>query len=89
MRYTMVGSCLMGGSIIPAGKPRNKAKVSRYLCPVEGCDVTVYVTFDRESGEETVTGFACDRQDNCGIPSFDPCPLYVDLVEKHGIRKAL
>jgi len=69
-------------------KSRNKAKVSRYTCPVAGCDVTVYVTKDAGSGEESFTDFGCSRQRDCGKPLFDPCPLYIDLVEKRGIRKS-
>lgn len=68
--------------------PRKRTKVSRYTCPVEGCDVSVYVTYDNENGGGTVTDFGCDRQDKCGIPSYDPCPLYVDLIEKRGLRRS-
>lgn len=69
-------------------KSDGKAKVSKYACPVEGCDVAVYVTYDEKRGDATATDFRCDRQGKCGIPSFDPCPLYVDLIEKRGIRRS-
>ena len=69
------------------GKSRNKAKVSRYFCPVEGCDVMVRVTYDEKTGRGKVADFACEQQGKCGIPMFDPCPLYMDLVEKRGIHK--
>jgi len=67
-------------------KPEVKAKVTRYTCPVEGCDVAVYATWNEEKGRTTVTDFRCDRQGECAIPFYDPCPLYIDLVEKRGIR---
>ena len=69
-------------------KSHRKAKVSRYACPVEGCDVSVYVTYDDKDGHATLTDFGCSRQGECGIPSYDPCPLYVDLVEKHGTKRS-
>ena len=69
-------------------KSHRKVRVSRYACPVEACDVFVYVTYDEDSGHSTVTGFKCDRQAECAIPSFDPCPLYVDLIEERGIRRS-
>lgn len=66
-------------------KPRRKAKVARYACPVEGCDVSVYVAYDEERGHGTVTDIRCSRQSECRIPSFDPCPLYIELVEERGL----
>ena len=68
-------------------KRQRKAKVSRYACPVEGCEVSVYVTYDDEDGYGTVTDFGCSRQGECGIPSYDPCPFYTELIERHGIRR--
>ena len=68
-------------------KSDKKAKAARYACPVEGCDVAVLVTFDEEKGDQTFTDFRCDRQGKCGNTLFDPCPLYVDLIEKRGIRR--
>lgn len=68
-------------------KSSGKAKVSRYACPVEDCEVSVYVTYSDENGHATVTDFRCSRQGECHIPFFDPCPLYLDLVEKRGVRR--
>jgi len=69
-------------------KSDKKAKASRYACPVEECDVSVYVVYNEENGQSTVTDFRCDRQGECANTSFDPCPLYVDLVEKRGVRRS-
>jgi hypothetical protein len=48
----------------------------------------VYVTYDGESGEEKVSGYGCSQEGKCGNPMFDPCPLYIELFEKRGIRKS-
>jgi hypothetical protein len=47
----------------------------------------VRVTYNEKTGKGRVADFACERQGTCGIPMFDPCPLYMDLVEKRGIHK--
>lgn len=73
--------------VMLSGKSRHRTRVSRYSCPVEGCEVMVYVTHDPETGEGKVTDFACDRQGKCANPLFDPCPLYLDLVEKRGVPR--
>jgi hypothetical protein len=87
MHYSSSAPNKHGRFVIVAGKSRNKAIVSRYSCPIEGCDVMVRVTYDARTGKGKVSDLACDRQGRCGIPLFEPCPLYVDLVENRGVRK--
>jgi hypothetical protein len=75
------------GRFVVIRNTRQRVAASRFSCPVEACDVMVYVTYHSEAGREEISGFTCDRQGRCAIPFYDPCPLYVDLVEGRGVHK--
>ena len=51
-------------------------------CPVCGKNVLVSVSYRSEDGKPALVGFECDLEGQCGIPSWDPCPLYVTSREK-------
>ncbi len=60
-----------------------KGQVDRLGCPVMGDKVTVTARYDKnETGKDTLSYFSCDHEGKCGIPDWDPCPLYVTYREK-------
>ena len=63
--------------------------VRRIYCPVYGRDVTLVARWDENVQDdaqdaphnEGLMDFACRSNGMCGMPSWDPCPLYVKLRE--------
>jgi hypothetical protein len=59
--------------------------VRRIYCPVYGRDVTLVARWDDSAHDnpqhEDLLDFACRSNGMCGMPSWDPCPLYVKLRE--------
>lgn len=56
-------------------------RVETIGCPVHGSDVTCKVSYLIEGGVSTLVDFECNMEGMCGIPSWDPCPLYVAYLE--------
>lgn len=67
-------------------KAHRKAVTCRYSCPVEECDVMVFILYDPQTNNEEITGYTCEREGKCDISLYDPCPLYVELIEKRGVH---
>jgi hypothetical protein len=63
-----------------ASNPR-ESQVETKRCPVCGREVTCRVIYTA-SGERRLVHFECSIEGKCGIPSWDPCPLYVDYLEQ-------
>jgi hypothetical protein len=63
----------------PVGRPQG-AKTESYVCPVCGREVTCQIRYHTGSGKPTLTYFECAMEGLCGIPSWDPCPVYARLV---------
>jgi hypothetical protein len=64
-------------------KSDKKGHVDRLACPVVGHDVMVTSKYKpAETGEDTLSYFACTMDGHCGITLWDPCPLYVSQLEK-------
>ena len=62
-----------------------KGNVDRLACPVVGHIVTVTTKYKPgETGDDKLTYFACTMEGRCGIALWDPCPLFVDHLEKRG-----
>lgn len=56
--------------------------IEKVGCPVCGRQVTVAATYRwDQNGEKCLVGFECDVKEECKIPSWDPCPLYVFYSE--------
>lgn len=69
-----------------AMKPSTRAndfRVESQGCPVYGAEVTCRVGYVTHAGERTLSRFECNMEGMCGIPSWDPCPLYVRYLEQH------
>ncbi len=65
-----------------------KGKVDKLGCPVVGSKVTVTTKYGKdELGKDSLTYFSCNREGTCGIPDWDPCPLYVTARETKGKKK--
>ena len=65
-----------------------KPKVDKLGCPVMNGKVMVTAKFKpNESGEDTLVYFGCNMEGKCGIPDWDPCPLYVTYREKKHKKK--
>ena len=60
----------------------NEYLVERLGCPVYGDQVTCTATYQTSPGGRTLVDFACNMEGMCGIPSFDPCPMYVAYLEQ-------
>jgi hypothetical protein len=60
---------------------RDDAGVESIGCPVHGGDVTCKVKYVTKEGVHTLVDFECNMEGMCGIPSWDPCPLYVAYLE--------
>jgi hypothetical protein len=56
-------------------------RVESLGCPVYGAEVTCKVTYHVADGKIDLTEFECNMEGMCGIPSWDPCPLYVSYLE--------
>ena len=64
-------------------KSDKKGHVDRLACPVAGHDVMVTSKYKlAETGEDTLSYFACTMDGHCGITLWDPCPLFVSHLEK-------
>lgn len=59
----------------------HESQMEKRLCPVCGREVTCRVIYT-VSGERRLVDFECSTEGECGIPSWDPCPLYVDYLEQ-------
>jgi hypothetical protein len=58
---------------------------TRMACPQYGHTVTVRAVWHESVGRRpTLSDFACNCTGMCGIPAWDPCPLYVRLRESGG-----
>ena len=64
---------------------KNESRVEVRHCPVCGGEVAWRATYD-SSGRRTLVEFECSREGACDIPSWDPCPLYVDCLERESHR---
>jgi hypothetical protein len=52
-------------------------------CPVSGSVVSVCATYQEADREEpALVDFECSGEGFCGIPSWDPCPLFVQCIER-------
>lgn len=60
---------------------RHIHEVETLMCPVCGAEVSCKVSYAVAGGRRSLVGFECEREGRCGIPSWDPCPLYVRHVE--------
>ena len=64
------------------GGSKTKTQVDKLGCPVVGGNVTVTAKYEKDkAGKDTLSYFACDHDGKCGIPDWDPCPLYVTYRE--------
>ena len=66
-------------------KPSTRAtdfRVESRGCPVYGAEVTCRVGYVTHAGEHILSRFECNMEGMCGIPSWDPCPLYVRYLEQ-------
>jgi hypothetical protein len=64
----------------PASRPEG-TRVESMSCPVCGREVTCRVSYHDREGKRTLTYFECAMDGLCGIPRWDPCPLYVRCLE--------
>lgn len=55
-------------------------------CPVSRRDVTCRVQYVAADGRRSLVSFQCTMEGRCGIPSWDPCPLYVRYLEDSRMR---
>ena len=63
-------------------------KVDTLGCPVVGDNVDVTSHYEKDaSGKDTLVYFGCSMEGKCGIPDWDPCPLYVTYREKKRKKK--
>ena len=60
---------------------RRDVEVESINCPVCGADVACKVSYSAAQGRRVLTSFECEREGRCGIPAWDPCPLYVRFLE--------
>jgi hypothetical protein len=59
--------------------------VDKLACPVAGHIVAVTSKYKPgETGQDKLTYFACTMEGRCGISLWDPCPLFIDHLEKRG-----
>jgi hypothetical protein len=62
-------------------------RVETVACPVCGDNVTVTAAYRQgEAGDIHLTDFECNHKGECGVPLWDPCPLYV-LYSKRRFSK--
>lgn len=65
-----------------------KPAVDKLGCPIVKDTVTVTVKYDSdESGQDKLVYFGCNMEGKCGIPDWDPCPLYVTYRGKKRKKK--
>ncbi|MDH3215924.1 MAG: hypothetical protein OEN01_06470 [Candidatus Krumholzibacteria bacterium] len=58
-------------------------RVDKVACPLCGDNVTVSATYRHSDvGHKCLVDFGCNMEMACGIPSWDPCPLYVAYLEE-------
>ncbi len=62
-------------------EPADKRRVESLGCPVYGGEVTCKVTYHIVGGKIDLSEFECSMEGMCGIPCWDPCPLYVTYLE--------
>ena len=61
--------------------PKHIIHTATVACPVFGDTVTITATYlPREGRDPLLSDFTCDALGTCGIPSWDPCPLYVTYL---------
>lgn len=66
---------------MPRPAERLEPLVESMGCPVSRRDVTCRVQYVVAAGERSLVNFECTMEGRCGIPSWDPCPLYVRYLE--------
>jgi hypothetical protein len=65
-------------------QPKNISVGETVHCPVCGHDVDVTASYKiDEKGERALAGFTCILRGRCGIPAWDPCPMYVRYLEEN------
>jgi hypothetical protein len=62
------------------------ARVQAINCPVYGDRVTCRAFYRNVDGADVLVEFECNMEGMCGIPSWDPCPLYVAFLERTSKR---
>lgn len=68
-------------------KSKKKGRVDRMPCPVVGRSVMCTSKYKPgESGEDTLSYFACTMEGQCGITMWDPCPVFVSYLEKKNTK---
>jgi hypothetical protein len=66
-----------------ADKPKNISREESVHCPVCGHEVDITASYKPRSGGDTkLADFSCVLRGHCGIPEYDPCPLYVKYLEE-------
>lgn len=57
-------------------------------CPVLGGAVTVWANYRHDApGLLSLVDFSCSAEGSCGIPDWDPCPLFVRCLEREHARE--
>jgi len=65
-------------------EPKNISRSESIHCPVCGHEVAVTASFTPKEGENAkLADFSCVLRGHCGIPEWDPCPLYVKYQEEN------
>jgi hypothetical protein len=61
-------------------------RVEAIKCPVYGDQVTCRASYQKVNGADVLVDFECNMEGMCGIPSWDPCPLYVAFLDQSAKR---
>jgi len=63
-------------------RPEHDQRIDTVDCPVFGGLVTIRATYSYvDPRAPFLTDFACSGDVRCGIPDWDPCPLYIRYLE--------
>jgi hypothetical protein len=64
-------------------KPKNLTRRAIVDCPVYGNKVRITANYvPTDDFVPALVDFDCNVQGKCGIPSWDPCPLFVRYLEQ-------
>jgi hypothetical protein len=70
---------------VPYDKPKYLSRTEAVDCSVFGGEVEINATYmPTTAGERSLVDFTCSLEGKCGVPSWDPCPLFVRYLEQTG-----